>query len=74
MLPVNDGVSMEVVERQSHLGSVHDCHVLIKVTIDINQALHITTDQILHHLQRRKQQLLYHYIVYDIFRTAKISN
>jgi len=50
-LPVNDGVSMEIVQCQSDLSGVHNGHVFIKIIIDGKQALYVTTYQILHHLQ-----------------------
>lgn len=50
-LPMNDGVSMKIIQCQSNFSSVHDCHVFSEIIADGQQAFHITTNQVLHHLQ-----------------------
>ena len=56
-LPMNDGVPMQIVQSQSNLSGIHNRHVFIKTAIHRQQTLHVTTNQVLHHLQWKQIQI-----------------
>lgn len=62
-IPVNNAMSVKVIESERDLWDVFQRHVLIKVPINMKKWFHISSNQILHHLwthQTYLNQLKFH--------------
>jgi len=51
LLPVNDGVTVQIFQRQCNLRNIDDRHVFLKISVDHKKGFDITSNHILHHLK-----------------------